>query len=128
MFEIESGVKHIDRIQFISKTIFDVIRNTLIVATIGYFYQKNPNVSMTIIYALVQGFLGAYIASLFLNIRFTSKFFSDTWEGKSFRLTISLAAAFIVSMALNYATASLVKEAIAAQVRQQPDTRCSFIP
>jgi hypothetical protein len=112
MIEFEEEDKFIDGVKAFFKTIFDVIRNSLIVASIGYFYDKTSSTSLLIIYIIVQLLFGMYVASLFFSIRFARRFFSDNMSGKIFRLVSSGILAFAISVIVNMNLSTLIREAI----------------
>jgi hypothetical protein len=121
MIEFEEEDKFIDGVKAFFKTIFDVIRNSLIVASIGYFYDKTSSTSLLIIYIIVQLLFGMYVASLFFSIRFARRFFSDNMSGKIFRLVSSGILAFAISVIVNMNLSTLIREAVAAQKFQAPE-------
>lgn len=119
MFEKNNDPSRIDYFYEISKNGFDIIRNSLIVVTLGYLGEKSQSSIILAVYHASSAMLGVFVGALFGRIEFKNSYFSDTNEGRWFKLILSGIVFIGLGVAVNYASGQLIKEAVKYQTNEK---------
>jgi hypothetical protein len=117
MIERDKGSPSIRATAGALKTGFEIIRNSLTVATLGFFYQKTQSNVLMWAYYISLNMLTAYITALAVDFRFLRSYFADTIQGQMFGLVISMIVFFIIGAVASQLVVAVVHEAVKVQFK-----------
>lgn len=117
MLERDENFKLIRSSAELLKVSFEIVRNALTVATLGFFYQKTQSDVLYWAYYITINMLTAYITAILIDLRFLSSLFADNTQGKIFRSILSIVVFAIVAIVASQLIVALIHEAVKVQFK-----------